>query len=175
MRQGGLRDAILHSVGSNATHGLRRTNADKRRAVSILLQDDLVAVDPATGNRWSDREVARRCSVGAPLVATVRSGLTVTSYSEPTTRAYRDRHGNVTQMDTARIGRRAAEPAPDLPTQPDAPAVPPPADDAGNVVLLINRLAIMSASATGYPIVYRRSTCHPYNGVLRAPVDDSGR
>ena len=112
MRQGGLRDAILHSVGSNATHGLRRTNADKRRAVSILLQDELVAVDPATGSRWSDREVARRCSVGAPLVATVRSELTVTSYSEPTTRAYRDRHGNVTQMDTARIGRRTAEPEP---------------------------------------------------------------
>jgi hypothetical protein len=31
--------------------------------------------------------------------------------SEPATRAYRGRHGNVTQMDTARIGRRTAEPA----------------------------------------------------------------
>jgi len=32
MRQGGLRDAILHSVGSNATHGLRRMqHADRLR------------------------------------------------------------------------------------------------------------------------------------------------
>ena len=33
--------------------------------------------------------------------------------SEPTTRAYRDRHGNVSQMDTARIGRGTVEPDPE--------------------------------------------------------------
>lgn len=109
MRQGGLRGAILHSVGSNATHGLRRTNADKRRAVSILLQDELVAVDPATGRPWSDREVARQCAVHHELVGRMRADLTGGNASEPGTRAYRDRHGNVTQMDTARIGRRQAE------------------------------------------------------------------
>lgn len=40
VRQGTVRDAVLHSVGANATHGLRRTNADKRRAVERLLRDD---------------------------------------------------------------------------------------------------------------------------------------
>jgi len=40
VRQGHRRDAILHSVGANAAHGLRRTNADKRRAVEILLRDE---------------------------------------------------------------------------------------------------------------------------------------
>jgi hypothetical protein len=29
IRQGPCRDAILHAVGANTTHGLRRTNADK--------------------------------------------------------------------------------------------------------------------------------------------------
>src|ERR1700730_7471553 len=40
IRQGTHRETILHSVGANTTHGLRRTNADKRRAVSILLHDE---------------------------------------------------------------------------------------------------------------------------------------
>lgn len=144
VRQGGLRDAILHSVGSNATHGLRRTNADKRRAVSILRQDELVAVDPATGDPWSDQEVSRRCAVSPTFVGTMRRSLSTVD-SEPITRAYRDRHGNVTQMDTARIGRRPADPTPDLLPQPEAPEASSPADDAGNVVVLGNRFTIMPA------------------------------
>ncbi len=39
IKQGTKRDAILYSVGANAKHGLRRTNADKRRAVMTLLDD----------------------------------------------------------------------------------------------------------------------------------------
>ena len=73
MRQGGLRDAILHSVGANATHGLRRTNADKRRAVTILLEDELVSTDPETGSPWSNREIARRCAVDEWLVRKLRA------------------------------------------------------------------------------------------------------
>jgi len=30
---------LLYAVGSNATHGLRRSNADKRRAAQMLLED----------------------------------------------------------------------------------------------------------------------------------------
>jgi hypothetical protein len=37
---GELRDAILYSCGANAAHGLRRTNADKRQAVTKLINDD---------------------------------------------------------------------------------------------------------------------------------------
>ncbi len=36
---GGEREAILHSCKANAAHGLRRTNADNRRAVLKLLND----------------------------------------------------------------------------------------------------------------------------------------
>src|SRR5690348_3428017 len=53
IRQGTRRDAQLYSVGANATHGLRRTNADKRRAVETLLRD-------AEWSKWSDREIARK-------------------------------------------------------------------------------------------------------------------
>jgi hypothetical protein len=104
VHEGGLRDAILHSAGANAAHGLRRTNADKRRAVLMLLEDEEWAA-------WSDREIARRCAVSADLVGIVRRDLTVVSDSEPAPRTYQDRHGNVTQMDTARIRPRPAVPA----------------------------------------------------------------
>jgi hypothetical protein len=39
IRKGGLRDAILCACGQNAEHGLRRTSADKARAVGMLLAD----------------------------------------------------------------------------------------------------------------------------------------
>ena len=38
--KGTLREAVLYSVGANATHGLRRTNEDKRKAVITLLKDE---------------------------------------------------------------------------------------------------------------------------------------
>ena len=57
VRQGTRRDAILHSVGANSTHGLRRTNEDKQRAVLRLLEDQ-------EWRAWSDREIARRWGVG---------------------------------------------------------------------------------------------------------------
>lgn len=63
---GTRRDAILHSVGANANHGLRRTNADKRRAVETLLNDEEWC-------RWSDREIAKAAGVSHPFVATIRS------------------------------------------------------------------------------------------------------
>ena len=40
IKKGDLRDAILYSLSANATHGLRRTNEDKRNAVLVLLQDE---------------------------------------------------------------------------------------------------------------------------------------
>lgn len=39
VHSGGKREAILHAVGANETHGLRRTNADRRNAVRMLLND----------------------------------------------------------------------------------------------------------------------------------------
>ena len=65
VRQGTRRDAVLHSVGANAAHGMRRTNDDKRRAVRVLLED-------AEWSQWSDREIARRCGVSPSHVGGLR-------------------------------------------------------------------------------------------------------
>lgn len=65
MHQGTRRDAILFAAGANATHGLRRTNADKRRAVMTLLQDE-------EWQRWSNREMARQCGVTHTFVGKLR-------------------------------------------------------------------------------------------------------
>lgn len=66
IRTGTRREAVLYSVGANSTHGLRRTNEDKRRAVQTLLND-------AEWSAWPDREIARQCGVGHPLVAALRA------------------------------------------------------------------------------------------------------
>lgn len=63
-------------MGANYDHGLRRTPADKRKAVTTLLSNPDVANDPQTGEPWSDREAARRCNVTHPFVAKIRASLT---------------------------------------------------------------------------------------------------
>lgn len=65
VRNGTKRDAVLFSVGANAVHGLRRSNADKRKAVETLLRDK-------EWGQWSDREIAKACGVTHPFVASIR-------------------------------------------------------------------------------------------------------
>jgi hypothetical protein len=69
VRQGTQRDAVLYAVGANARHGLRRTDADKRRAVETLLRD-------AEWSRWSNREIASAAGVSKGFVGDVREELT---------------------------------------------------------------------------------------------------
>jgi hypothetical protein len=66
--EGGRRDALLYACGANATHGVRRTNADKRLAVTLMLRDE-------EWRQWSSREIARRCAVDEGLVRRVREEL----------------------------------------------------------------------------------------------------
>ena len=68
VREGGDRDAILHGIGSNASHGLRRTQADKRRAVERLLRDE-------EWSKWSDRKIAKLAKVDHKTVGKVRRDL----------------------------------------------------------------------------------------------------
>lgn len=71
----------------------------------------------------ADREIARRCAVSNDFVSRLRASLS-SDDSEPAPRTYQDRHGNVTRMDTARIGRKAAEPAPSAAAEAEAAALP---------------------------------------------------
>ena len=71
--KGTRRDALLFSCGANATHGLRRSNQDKRRAVHTLLAD-------SQWKRWSSRRIAKLCGVSQPFVDKLRAELSDNGY-----------------------------------------------------------------------------------------------
>lgn len=63
LHEGGRTDALRHALGANATNGVCRTNADKRNAIEIALEE------------WPDRAnpvIAEICRVSADLVRRVR-------------------------------------------------------------------------------------------------------
>ena len=98
---GNLRDAILESVGVNAEHGLRRSRETKRRSVLTLLKD------PEWG-QWSDCEIAKKCKVSQPFVSKLRKSITHNVMSD-TLKKYKDKHGNLSKMNTANIGNSDSE------------------------------------------------------------------
>jgi ParB-like chromosome segregation protein Spo0J len=65
VRAGTQRDAMLFGICANNAHGLPRSNADKRYAVTLLLADP-------EWSQWSDREIARRVQVGHASVSRIR-------------------------------------------------------------------------------------------------------
>ena len=113
---GTKRDAILYSVGANTTHGVRRTNADKRKAVVTLLND-------LEWSNWSDNQIAKACSVSQPFVGKLRE-LTSNIISEEsdcslygnlsddqktTERTYTTKHGTQATMQVGNIGKTRDE------------------------------------------------------------------
>jgi hypothetical protein len=102
VKTGGLREAILLSVGSNADHGKRRSNADKRRSVELLLKDQ-------DWRSWSDREIAKQCAVTHPFVAEIRKNLSGNDYQIPaSTETVRTatRNGTTYKVRTGNIGAK---------------------------------------------------------------------
>lgn len=95
--QGTQRDAILQSFSANSDHGLPSSSADKRRAITRMLQDD-------EWSQWSDREIARRCKATHPTVAAIRAELAEVTGKFTSERTYTDRHGNQAVMNTVAIG-----------------------------------------------------------------------
>lgn len=64
---GGRSDALVHALGANATNGVYRTNADKRNAVEIALEE------------WPEKAntvIAEMCKVSVELVRRCRVELT---------------------------------------------------------------------------------------------------
>lgn len=68
VRPGTQREAILYSTGANGSHGIRPTNIDKRRSVTVLLTD-------SEWSKWSDRDIAKHCRVTNGFVSRVRNEL----------------------------------------------------------------------------------------------------
>ena len=94
--EGTKRDAILYAAGCNDSHGLRRSDKDKRRAVGMLLLDE-------EWRGWSDRVLGRACKVSPSLVGRVRASLSRVdseggSTSKRRERTYRTKHGTVSSM-----------------------------------------------------------------------------
>ena len=93
---GTKRDAVLYSLKANATHGLRRTNADKRKAVETLLKD-------AEWATWSDRKIAEVCGVSHELARQVRGAICHPLTDSPTRTV--ERNGKTYEQNTANIGK----------------------------------------------------------------------
>ena len=108
VHQGTQRDAILFSVSANSTHGKRRSNADKRRAVLTLLNDK-------EWSGWSDNVVASKCAVSQPFVSSIRNQLITVIGSTPAATKGADRQDSQAargqQRQTAAIHAAEIHPA----------------------------------------------------------------
>lgn len=116
IRSGTVRDAILFSLGANCTHGLRRTNADKRKAVTAMLGDSEWCA-------WSDRKIADLCGVSQPFVSGLRKPKEVITVITPP-----PADGVETVTTSGASAKPAAPPKPATKTPPPptaAPAEPP--------------------------------------------------
>ncbi len=142
VRPGTRRDAVLHAAGANASHGLRRSNADKRRAVETLLRDE-------EWGQWSNMEIARRCQVSESNVRSVRELLERTSQiAKSITRKAADGR----TMDVGAIGSRSSFVAP-----PAGPSVAPgiavngdrPLPHLGSAQEPTSNGSVLASAATG--------------------------
>lgn len=118
VRTGTQREATLFSVGANQTHGLRRTNDDKRRAVNTLLND-------AEWAGWSDRRIAEVCGVGHPFVAALRSPVVAERQKRSRNTSAAKKANSVESDSTPPATTTAPKPAP----KPEA--TPPAIEDNG--------------------------------------------
>ena len=103
IHNGTRRDAILFALSANDKHGLRRTNADKRRSVLVLLED-------FEWSEWNNTKIAEVCGVSATFVDKIRKE---TNTPTPATRKV-SRDGVEYDMDTSKMGKKSKkEPDPD--------------------------------------------------------------
>ena len=103
IHDGTRRDAILFALSANDKHGLRRTNADKRRSVLVLLED-------FEWSEWNNTKIAEVCGVSATFVDKIRKEMNTPT---PTTRKV-TRDGVEYDMDTSKMGKKPkAEPDPE--------------------------------------------------------------
>jgi hypothetical protein len=63
IKDGGWKEALEHALGSNAAHGLKRSNPDKRRAVELALKH---------WPGWSSVAIAEKCGVSQPFALSVK-------------------------------------------------------------------------------------------------------
>ncbi len=117
IRQGTRRDAVLFSVGANASHGLRRTAEDKQRAVRTLLTDD-------EWKKFPIRKIARLCAVDEGTVRNHIKKLSaeIPQIEKPAVREV-ERNGTTYLQNTTNIGGGSAPETPEIRPSSEAPAL----------------------------------------------------
>ena len=109
-------DAQWASYGANATHGLRRTNEDKAKAVRAALRHP-------EGAKRSDNDIAKHVGVSDKTVAKYRAETVPTSEIPKST----ERIGaDGRTINTANIGKKTKPPEPDQDDPLDFPDGPEP-------------------------------------------------
>jgi len=141
IKQGSRRDAILYSIGANATHGLRRSNADKRRAVLRLLEDE-------QWSQWSNRKIARIVAVDEKMVRKLRQAIcgktADTKLNNQTSSARKVQRGeNIYSMNTANIGEKVTR-SPFIDSDESEVFEPKSAPSIGQKVTVIGNHLILS-------------------------------
>ena len=116
-RSGSCRDAQLFSLGANADHGLRRTNADKRKSVETVIRD------PEWGQR-SNAWIAEVCKVSDKTVASIREDLERRSEIRTSTQRTDSKGRN-------QPAKKEKPPKPAKDTVPPGESAPAPAKSAG--------------------------------------------
>jgi uncharacterized ParB-like nuclease family protein len=114
VHQGSKSNAQWHALQSNKTHGLRRTNDDKKRAVMLALQHP-------NGANSSDHKIADVVGVSVTTVGKYRKEADATiQIGQITKRLGR----NDRMIDTAKIGKNKKNAEPSQKPETDKPADP---------------------------------------------------
>jgi hypothetical protein len=151
---GTLRDAILYSLSANSKHGLKRSNADKRKAVVTLLDD-------AEWSKWSNEKIAATCAVSPHTVADIKKSHSANAESEcishsanaelePDVVTYTTKHGKQATMNTANIGKpkstaKTADESPAPTQEPQEPEYTPLDEALDTIAGLQDQLALANA------------------------------
>lgn len=133
---GGLREARLFAIGANVEHGIRRTNADKRMAVNMLLQD-------IEWSSWSNREIAKRVGVSSTYVDKLRAGEGA-NVCTPESNNHIPKTDNVLPGTPARHEAQS-EPAVPSPAKPANTPKPEPSEDVAALMARIAELETENA------------------------------
>lgn len=120
VRDGTQLDAQWASYTVNKDHGLRRSNADKRKAV-------MGALAHPYGKAKSDNQIAKELGVHHSTVGDIRRSLAESASDAPAERTYTTKHGTTAVMKTDKIGKAKPAAKPAAPAPAPAKAAPAPA------------------------------------------------
>lgn len=142
VHNGTFREAQLYATGVNAKHGMRRTYADKRKAVMTLLED-------FEWSQWNNSEIARRAGVSSTFVANLRQ-----SGEKPTSVKFTTPKGEVKER-KSNTERKKSEPelkGPEIKPEPAKPEFDPRDELIETLtkenVALTDRLAVSAMGGT---------------------------